>query len=161
MIQIAHQDCFEFLKSVPSNTVDLVLVDPPYEISRSTNFASGVAKALSDKYPKVKECYLELCETVDSPEDVLGLGQIVDIHGDGSLCVINAFTQLDYGYDGKKYTDEELLCRALMSMASYAKQKKATLYIPYRIGCDLDGGNWEHIEKFIIDHDLDIVAVAK
>lgn len=44
MIQITHQDCFEFLKSVPSNTVDLVLIDPPYEISRSTNFASGEAK---------------------------------------------------------------------------------------------------------------------
>lgn len=132
-----------------------------HQVNCQGKMRSGVAKALSDKYPKVKECYLELCETVDSPEDVLGLGQIVDIHGDGSLCVINAFTQLDYGYDGKKYTDEELLCRALMSMASYAKQRKATLYIPYRIGCDLDGGNWECIEKFIIDHDLDIVAVAK
>ena len=31
------------LKSVKSNSVDLVLIDPPYEISRPTNFASGEA----------------------------------------------------------------------------------------------------------------------
>lgn len=36
-------DCFEMLKSIKSNSVDLVLIDPPYEISRPTNFASGEA----------------------------------------------------------------------------------------------------------------------
>lgn len=132
-----------------------------HQVNCQGKMASGIAKALSEKYPRVKKYYLELCELADSPDDIFGLGQIVDIHGDGSLCIINSFTQLDYGYDGKVYTDEELLCRALMSMASYAKQRNAKLYIPYRIGCGLGGGNWNHIEKFIIDNELDIVAVAK
>ena len=40
---LENMDCFEMLKSVKSNSVDLVLIDPPYEISRPTNFASGEA----------------------------------------------------------------------------------------------------------------------
>ena len=34
-------DCLELIKQVPSNSVDLILIDPPYEISKSTNFQSG------------------------------------------------------------------------------------------------------------------------
>ena len=34
-------DCLKLIKQVPSNSVDLILIDPPYEISRTTNFQSG------------------------------------------------------------------------------------------------------------------------
>lgn len=34
-------DCLELIKQVTSNSVDLILIDPPYEISRPTNFQSG------------------------------------------------------------------------------------------------------------------------
>lgn len=36
-----NEDCLEFLSKVEDKMVDLVLIDPPYEISRDTNFASG------------------------------------------------------------------------------------------------------------------------
>lgn len=38
---LKNQSCFDFLPTVESKSVSLVLIDPPYEISRSTNFASG------------------------------------------------------------------------------------------------------------------------
>jgi len=41
-IEIKNLDCFDFLVDVPSNSVDLVLVDPPYEISRATGFSAVV-----------------------------------------------------------------------------------------------------------------------
>jgi DNA modification methylase len=41
-IEIKNLDCFDFLVDVPSNSVDLVLVDPPYEISRTTGFSAVV-----------------------------------------------------------------------------------------------------------------------
>lgn len=44
MIQLYNYDCFIWLPSIEDNTVDLVLIDPPYEISRGTNFQSGVVK---------------------------------------------------------------------------------------------------------------------
>ena len=40
-INLYHKDCFELLKETADNSIDLVLIDPPYEISRDTNFASG------------------------------------------------------------------------------------------------------------------------
>lgn len=40
-IKIYNVDCLEFLSGVENNTVDLVLIDPPYEVSRETNFQSG------------------------------------------------------------------------------------------------------------------------
>jgi len=38
-----NQDCIEFLCSLSSNSVDLVLADPPYVISRDTGFKAVVA----------------------------------------------------------------------------------------------------------------------
>ncbi|MDD3645708.1 MAG: DNA modification methylase, partial [Bacteroidales bacterium] len=35
-----NADCVEYLKSISDNTIDLVLTDPPYEISRETGFAN-------------------------------------------------------------------------------------------------------------------------
>lgn len=43
-ISLVNQNCFDFLKTVPDKSVDLVLIDPPYEVSRDTNFQSGEAK---------------------------------------------------------------------------------------------------------------------
>ena len=43
-IHFTNENCFSFLERVESNSVDLVLIDPPYEVSRETNFQSGKAK---------------------------------------------------------------------------------------------------------------------
>ena len=43
-IELSNQSCFDFLKSLPNNSVDLFLIDPPYEVSRDTNFQSGELK---------------------------------------------------------------------------------------------------------------------
>lgn len=42
-IRLFNADCFNFLPSIPSASIDLVLIDPPYEVSRDTNFRSGTA----------------------------------------------------------------------------------------------------------------------
>lgn len=39
-----NESCFSFLKKIPNNSVDLILIDPPYEISRDTNFNKGKIK---------------------------------------------------------------------------------------------------------------------
>ena len=40
-VTLRNEDCLEYLKRIPDNSVDLVLLDPPYKISRKTNFAQG------------------------------------------------------------------------------------------------------------------------
>lgn len=42
-IKLENVSCFDFLPSIKDNSVDLVLIDPPYEVSRETNFQSGEA----------------------------------------------------------------------------------------------------------------------
>lgn len=43
-ISLLNESCFDFMKSIKSNSVNLILIDPPYEVSRDTNFQSGKAK---------------------------------------------------------------------------------------------------------------------
>ena len=31
-------DCLELMKNIPNNSVDLIVTDPPYNISRKNNF---------------------------------------------------------------------------------------------------------------------------
>lgn len=38
--KLVHQSCLDFLPTVESGSVDLVLIDPPYTISRATGFES-------------------------------------------------------------------------------------------------------------------------
>ena len=40
-LELVNESCFTYLKKLPNNSVDLVLIDPPYEVSRDTNFQSG------------------------------------------------------------------------------------------------------------------------
>lgn len=42
-IELRHMNCFEYLKALENDSIDLVLIDPPYEVSRDTNFQSGEA----------------------------------------------------------------------------------------------------------------------
>lgn len=36
-----NESCFDFLKKIPDESVQLILIDPPYEISRDTGFQNG------------------------------------------------------------------------------------------------------------------------
>lgn len=40
-INYTNQSCFDLLSTIPNKSVNLILIDPPYEISRATNFQSG------------------------------------------------------------------------------------------------------------------------
>ena len=39
--EFTNESCFDLLPRILSNSIDLILIDPPYEISRPTNFQSG------------------------------------------------------------------------------------------------------------------------
>ena len=36
-----NMSCFDYLPTISTKSIDLILIDPPYEISRPTNFQSG------------------------------------------------------------------------------------------------------------------------
>lgn len=43
-------DCLDFLKSIPDNSVDLVLTDPPYLISRKTGFLASKGEKTIERF---------------------------------------------------------------------------------------------------------------
>jgi site-specific DNA-methyltransferase (adenine-specific) len=50
---IIHGDCFEHLSKINSNSIDLIIVDPPYLISKKSNFknySEGTTKEIITKY---------------------------------------------------------------------------------------------------------------
>lgn len=40
-IELENEDCFTYLRKQKNNSIDLILIDPPYEVSKKTNFQSG------------------------------------------------------------------------------------------------------------------------
>jgi DNA modification methylase len=51
MIDFKNMDCIEYLYTLEDNSIDLVIIDPPYNISKSTNFASGdVTNSNKDRF---------------------------------------------------------------------------------------------------------------
>lgn len=50
---IINDDCLNYIKTIPDKSVNLILIDPPYLISREsnfTNYSSGANKELVTKY---------------------------------------------------------------------------------------------------------------
>ena len=41
LLQYSNESCFDFLPKIETKSINLILIDPPYEISRETNFQNG------------------------------------------------------------------------------------------------------------------------
>lgn len=66
-IILKHQDCLEFLKSLPDKSVELVLIDPPYGISQTDRFSTGG----DPRFHNVNLYFGDWDNTFDCMEDVV------------------------------------------------------------------------------------------
>lgn len=122
---------------------------------------SGLAKAISDKWPVVKERYHKFNEGRE-PIILLGSFDIIEVERD--LYVINVYGQLDYGRDGKRYVDYHAVKYALHQMmwwkgGYYCHEaaeaffdecyNNANIFFPYLFGCGLAGGDWRIMSRII------------
>lgn len=66
-----------------------------------------------------------------------------------------SFSQWNCGSDGKHYTDDQLLVKNIKNIckdhAIDYDTPYETVYIPYKIGCGLGGGDWDYIYNQIKD----------
>ena len=98
---------------------------------------SGVAKAIYEKWPAVREFYLA-CHR----EGKIGLGCIATMEVEKDILVINGYTQEYYGYDGKRYADPDAINKVLHLAVHWAKINNSPIYAP-RLGSGLGGLDWE------------------
>lgn len=111
---------------------------------------SGVAKAVQAKWPQVYDSYCShiggYLDGRHTRSELLGRIDVVEI--DPFLTIVNAFTQLNYGKDGKRYVSYDAVARCFEAIAFVAKEKDKWIYIP-QIGAGLGGGNWSVISRII------------
>ena len=75
-MDISNCDGLELLKSIPDNTIDLVLTDPPYIISRDSGMNSHYNKIKKNQEEgntniKTEADWLEYKKTLDKPKEEL------------------------------------------------------------------------------------------
>lgn len=110
---------------------------------------SGVARQVREKFPSVYKSYKTICDGMKNRSQLLGTAQCVQV--DSGQFIVNLFAQENYGHDGKCYTDYNALKRCLQSVKTYPMFDNQTIAIPYKIGCDRGGGDWNIVYKMIKD----------
>ena len=124
---------------------DITTVTGPAIILHGVNcqgvMGAGVAKDISDKWPKVKERFLAF------PASSKNLGHINIILVDDDIAVFNCYTQEFYGQQKKKYAspgaiNECLIRVAVLRVMAGKKGLSAKIYTP-KIGCGLGGLDWD------------------
>lgn len=103
---------------------------------------SGVAKSIYTKYPKVKEEHKSLCDSYSMNRTyLLGKLQFIDC---SPKIICNLFGQYEYGRD-KQYTIYKHLYYGLETLFQYAKLSEQSIAIPYKIGCNRGGADWDKV----------------
>lgn len=118
---------------------------------------SGIAKQVKQKYPIVYKYYKMWCDDPHLKPGLLGSIQTVYIDNEENRAIINLFSQDKFGYDGKRYTDYDALRNCLKIVnkqwAGYS------VAIPFHMGCDRGGGDWNVVCKMIEDELTDCNVV--
>ena len=130
-----------------------------HQVNCQNVMGSGVARALYQKYPRVKSEYHSFCQDYQKP---YLLGSLQEIKINDRLTVINSFTQYDYGRNKNiVYTSEDLLIQNIKNLDFLAKERKVLAFVPYKIGCGLANGNWETILNALKETNIFVVQLER
>lgn len=112
---------------------------------------SGVALAIRNKWPKVYNEYRHFWSIFKNPkQELLGFSQTVEVSKFDELHVVNGFTQVTCGNDGKVYATLTAVEEVLQNTFAFADFKHLPIYLP-RIGCGLGGLQWNDVEEILLE----------
>lgn len=114
-----------------------------HQVNCQAKMGAGLALAIAQKWPEVKKQYGLFCQSLSK---VRLLGEAHPVNVDKNLIVVNLFGQFNYGA-GEKQTSYPALAIALGKCALRYKTEK--IYIPYKMGCGLAGGDWDIVSNLI------------
>lgn len=117
-------------------------------VNCQNKMGSGVAKALYQKWPQVKESYHSLSEqrTDLKPEDKLGIMQPAYCR---DKTILNCFTQLNYGYDGQLYVNYDAVRKCMKQALEFCMDRNIYEIALPKIGCGLAGGDWKIVRAIL------------
>lgn len=145
----------EIVKDITTVTEGIVC----HQVNCLGTMGSGVAAAIRQKWPEVFTTYhKKYVENVDSPWKQLGECQMVGVGNDmfADIYVANLFGQYDFGANSR-YTEYCALSTALQNLNGIIEYREEhryenevfDLYIPYKMGCDRGGGDWNIVSQMI------------
>lgn len=116
-------------------------------------FGSGIAKEIKLRIPSAYEADCGLHRIPDVKKDhSLLLGQF-SCNMNDSVLVFNLYGQCDFGVY-QRQINYAAFTKSLVSAcetASMYSDKLVRVAIPYHIGCDRAGGDWEVVKEIICD----------
>mgnify|MGYP003510260593 FL=1 len=127
-----------------------------HQVNCHGRMGSGIAKSIRAKYPVVYDNYMAKVQPAKDEGlhmELLGDIQICAVYKNfyktlQHPCVVNFFSQFNYGYDGCRYTSYDAFWECLNRLKN-GLQKGSRIGFPKNIGCGLGGANWNVIEKMI------------
>lgn len=131
-------------KYIKDDVRNTELSDIAHGVNCQNVMGSGVAKALYEKWPKVKSQFHSISEQLKTPEKRLGFIWQVTCEDKN---IWNLYTQLHYLPRNKRNVNYRALSDCFNGLINSGVKKLA---IP-KIGCGLAGGNWEFVEQLIND----------
>lgn len=141
-------------KYIVGDITETELKQIAHGVNCQNKMGSGVAKALYSKFPEVKTEYHRWIEHQKKsyfdfePKHLLGQSCMVQ---DKDKEIFNCFTQLQYGYDGKKYVSYSAIIKCFEELVYFHNSGQLIdnkIAIP-KIGCGLAGGDWYIVEQLI------------
>ena len=125
-----------------------------HQVNCQGKMGKGIAKTIRERYPPIYSTYQDLCERYASYQL---LGRVyIDKMEDGRV-IANIFAQDEYGKDAR-YTNYEALAQCLEKLAIYSKENGMSIALPYGIGCNNAGGNWNIVKTMIEEYLVDLDA---
>ncbi len=116
-----------------------------HQVNNRGVMRSGIAKDIREAYPKAYELYMKR-----HLRNLLDMGTVFG-HWEiqNKFFVANLIGQDGYGRDGKQYTSYEALQKGFIELDKFAHNNNLQVYIPFKMGCGLGGGDWTIVSHLI------------
>ncbi|XZH79068.1 NADAR domain-containing protein (plasmid) [Clostridium perfringens] len=137
------------LTTLKGNLLDIKQGVILHQVNNCGKFGKGLALAIKKKYPKHFKDYLTAYNLAHTNHNSIKktslLGTTVKTELN-NLIIYGLFSQDGYGTD-RRYTSYKHLKECLNIIN---KQNHTTIYIPYKLGCGLAGGDWDVVKEIIL-----------
>jgi len=127
-----------------------------HQVNCQGKMNSGVAQQVRAKWSQVYEKFINTFNYTPNNEDLLGQVESICVSDYGGQHVVNLYSQLEYGYNGKRFTNYEALYRCLEQVGEVARKKNLSVALPYHMGCDRGGAQWSIVYEMIKFTMLDV-----
>lgn len=143
------------MQTITGNILDIERGIICQQVNCANGYGAGLSGKISAKYPQVEKAYRDIFKKLPR-EEIFGMCQPVRVSD--RLVIVNIFSEWNYAnaYEtGIVSTDMDKLVAALHRVCE--RYPGSDVYVPYKIGCGLAGGNWDDLCNRCSD--LPIVAV--